>query len=78
MFPKVMRPGQRSDGKMGAWKPHLLHLGSFVSWERMHLVFAFAQGSHAEPHPADHFMFRREYTKSPSEITKLSLGRSGK
>lgn len=58
---------------MDARKPYLLHLGSFV-WERMHLVFAFAQGSHAEPHPADHFMFRQEYAKSTSESNQTSTG----
>lgn len=59
---------------MDARKPHLLHLGSFVSWERMHLALAFAQGPHAEPHPADHFIFRQECAKSTSENNKTCTG----
>lgn len=55
---------------MDARKPYLLHLGSLVSGERMHLVFALAQGSHAAPQPADHFMFRQEYAESASTVRR--------
>ena len=40
-----------------------MHFVPFFSWERIHLVFAFAQGLHAEPHPADHFILHEEDTK---------------
>lgn len=57
----AMRLGEESWRKMSkvdAWGTYRLHLALSTSLERMHLDLAFAQGLHAEPHPADHFMFR--------------------